>query len=105
MQADQAAATVFTFVLGNALGRAASVSLIRKFSRDGGNAEERIGEGMTKAREIAAEFPRLRLRLETASADYAAAPDSSFEFGLHVILDGLAAQLTGDRAPAMPGTG
>jgi AcrR family transcriptional regulator len=105
VQADQAAATVFTFVLGNALGRAASASLIRKFSRDGGNAEERIGEGMTKAREIAAEFPRLRPRLETASADYAAAPDSSFEFGLHAILDGLTAQLTADRAPAMPGTG
>src|ERR1039457_3146676 len=41
-QADQAAASVFTFVLGNALGTAAAVSLTRKLSRDGGNAEELI---------------------------------------------------------------
>ena len=34
-QADQAAATVFTFVLGNALGPAAAASLTRKLSRDG----------------------------------------------------------------------
>ena len=39
-RADQAAATVFTFVLGNALGPAAAASLTRKLSRDGGNAEE-----------------------------------------------------------------
>jgi hypothetical protein len=41
-QAGQAAATVFTFVLGNALGLAAAASLNRRLSRDGGNAGELI---------------------------------------------------------------
>jgi hypothetical protein len=35
-----------------------------------------------------------------AVADYAAAPDNSFEFGLQAILDGLEAQLTARRTPA-----
>ena len=94
-QADQAVATVFTFVLGNALGPAAAASLTRKLSRDGGNAEELIREEMAKASEIATRFPRLRARLGTAAAAYAAAPENSFEFGLRAILDGLEAQLTG----------
>ena len=96
-QADQAAATVFTFVLGNALGPAADASLTRKLSRDGGDAEELMREHMAKAREIARQFPRLRARLDTAAADYGAAPDNSFEFGLQAILDGLQDQLVADR--------
>ena len=99
-QADQAAATVFTFVLGNALGPAAAASLTRKLSRDGGNAEELMRDSMAKASEIATQFPRLRARLGTAAADYGAAPDNSFEFGLQAILDGLRAQLTTRRTPA-----
>jgi hypothetical protein len=48
-----------------------------------------------KAREIASRFPRLRASLDTAAAaDYGAAPDNTFEFGLQAILDGLQAQLT-----------
>ena len=93
-QADQAAAAVFTFVLGNALGIAAAASLARKLSRDGGNPEELIRDHVAKAIEIASQFPRLRSRLETAAAaDYSAAPGGSFEFGLRAMLDGLAAQL------------
>src|SRR5262245_46408538 len=42
VQADQAAAAVFTFVLGNALGPAAAASLTRKLSRRGGNARTLI---------------------------------------------------------------
>jgi AcrR family transcriptional regulator len=99
-RADQAAATVFIFVLGNALGHAAAASLTRKLSRDGGNAQETMRDSMAKAREIAAQFPRLRARLETAVADYAAAPDNSFEFGLQAILDGIEAQLITRRMPA-----
>jgi AcrR family transcriptional regulator len=99
-QADQAAATVFTFVLGNALGPAAAASLTRKLGRDGGNAEELIRDSMAKAREIATQFPRLGARLETRAADYAAAPENTFEFGLQAILDGLEAQLTAPRPPA-----
>jgi hypothetical protein len=68
LQADQAAATVFTFVLGNALGPAADASVTRKLSRDGGDAEELMREHMAKAREIARQFPRLRARVDTAAA-------------------------------------
>ncbi|MEV5880914.1 TetR/AcrR family transcriptional regulator C-terminal domain-containing protein [Streptomyces sp. NPDC052101] len=88
-RADQAAAAVFTFVLGNAVGSAAVASLTRKLGREGDNAEESMREGMAKAHEVAFRFPRLRSRLETAAADYGAAPDDSFAFGLHAILDGL----------------
>ena len=93
-QASQAAATVFTFVLGNALGPAAAASLTRKLSQDEGDADDLMRDHLAKATEIAVRFPRLRARLGNASAaDYAAAPEGSFEFGLRVILDGLEAQL------------
>jgi AcrR family transcriptional regulator len=93
-RADQAATTVFTYVLGHALGLAASATLARKFRREGGNADERLRESIARAREIAKRFPRLHVRLDTASAHYAAAPEHSFEFGLQAILDGLQAQLS-----------
>ncbi|WP_377272052.1 TetR/AcrR family transcriptional regulator [Peterkaempfera sp. SMS 1(5)a] len=96
-QADQAAATVFTFVLGNALGTAATDALTRRLGRGGGDAEESMRESMAKAREIASRFPRLRARLGTAGADYGAAPDNSFQFGLQAILDGLEARLAAPR--------
>jgi AcrR family transcriptional regulator len=102
-QADQAAATVFTFVLGNALGPAATASLTRKLSRDGGNAEVLMRDSMAKAREIAAQFPRLRTRLGAAAAGYGAAPDNTFEFGLQAILDGLEAHITARRTPGAGG--
>ena len=93
-QSDRAAAAVFTFVLGNALGAAATASLTRKLSHQGGNAEELMRDHMARATEIAAQFPRLRARLGSAAADYAEAPEGSFEFGLRAILDGLEAELT-----------
>jgi AcrR family transcriptional regulator len=98
VQADQAAATVFTFVLGNALGPTAAASLARKLGREG-DAEQLIRGSMAKAAETAAQFPRLRSRLHTAAANYAAAPENSFEFGLQVILDGLQDQLIAQRTP------
>ncbi len=99
-QADQAATTVFTFVLGNALGPTAAASLTRKLSRGGDDAHELMRDSMAKAREIASHFPRLRSRLETAAVDYGAGPDDSFEFGLQAILDGLQAQLSARRTPS-----
>jgi AcrR family transcriptional regulator len=97
VQADQAATTVFTFVLGNALGPAAMASLTRKLSSDGGDAEQLMGDSVAKASQIAADFPRLRARIQSSAANYAAAPDNSFEFGLQAILDGLQAQLIGQH--------
>jgi AcrR family transcriptional regulator len=99
-QADQAMAAVFTFVLGNALGPAAAASLTRKLSREGGDAEALIRDTMANAREIATQFPRLRARLRTAAANYAAAPRNTFEFGLKAILNGLETQLPVRRMPA-----
>jgi AcrR family transcriptional regulator len=96
--ADRAAATVFIFALGSALGPAAQVSLNRRLSRNGANAEQSMTDAMTRATEIAMRFPRLRERLDTSAAsEYAAAPDNTFEFGLQSILDGFEARLTADR--------
>lgn len=92
-QADQAAASIFTFVLGNVLGSTAADTFTRKVSREGGNAEELIRETMAKAVEVAAQYPRLRARLDSPSTEYAAAPADTFEFGLAALLDGLETRL------------
>jgi hypothetical protein len=91
--ADQAVTTVYTFVVGHALGTAAPASLRRKLARNYRDPEQAIRDRMEQARQIAMAFPRLRARLETAAADYASAPLDSFEFGLNAILDGFAALL------------
>jgi AcrR family transcriptional regulator len=92
-EADQATSTVFTFVLGNALGPAAAASFTRKLASDGGDVEALMRASRAEIVEIAAQFPRLRARLDLASAEYAAAPDDSFAFGLQAVLDGLEARL------------
>jgi AcrR family transcriptional regulator len=95
--ADRAAATVLIFVLGNALGPAAQVSLTRRLGKDGENAEQLMADTTARAAEIAARFPRLRERIHTPGAEYTAAPESTFEFGLESILDGFETRLTADR--------
>ncbi|MBG0814568.1 TetR/AcrR family transcriptional regulator C-terminal domain-containing protein [Planomonospora sp. ID82291] len=98
-QADRAAAAVFTFVLGNVLGASAMVSLTRRLSREGADAEALIEDTMIRAREVAMDFPRLRARLETPmAADYAAAPEQTFMYGLQALLDGLEARLAAGSA-------
>ncbi|MEU4830164.1 TetR/AcrR family transcriptional regulator C-terminal domain-containing protein [Streptosporangium sp. NPDC023615] len=95
-QADRAAATVFTFVMGAVLGASATVSLKRRLGRNGADAEALIQDTVARAGEVAMGFPRLRARLETPPAlDYAAAPDHTFEYGLEALLDGLEARLPG----------
>ena len=94
VQADQAAVTVLTFVLGHALGAAAEASLTRKLGQDGGDGAALLRDRMAEAHEVAARFPRLRARLDTAAAGYGASPEDSFEFGLEAILDGLQAKLS-----------
>ncbi|MEU3351965.1 TetR/AcrR family transcriptional regulator C-terminal domain-containing protein [Streptomyces sp. NPDC037389] len=96
--ADRAAGTVFLFVVGSALGPASEVSLNRRLGKDG-DAEQQMAETMARATEVAMGFPRLRERLGTAAATgYAAAPDSTFEFGLRAIFDGFEARLSGGGA-------
>ncbi|MFJ8444300.1 hypothetical protein [Kitasatospora griseola] len=46
---------------------------------------------MTHAARIAAPYPRLRERIGTTG--YADAPENTFHFGLHAILDGLTTRL------------
>ncbi len=99
-RADQAATAVFIFVLGAALGHSAAASLARKLSRDGADAQQTMRDSMAKAREIAARFPRLRVRLDTAPSNYVSAPDDSFEFGLQAIFDGVESQLVSSPTPA-----
>jgi len=97
-QAAQAAATVFTYLLGHALGAAATAALRRRLARDGPDGERAARDSLAGAVEIASQFPRLRARLQTADADYGAAPEGSFEFGLRAILDGLEARLAATHA-------
>ncbi|MGW2641192.1 TetR/AcrR family transcriptional regulator [Streptomyces sp. NPDC001348] len=97
--ADRAAATVLTFVLGSALGPAAQVSLNRRLSRNGADAGQLMADAMARATETAMRFPRLRERLgTTAATEYAAAPDDTFAFGLRSLLDGFEVRLTAERA-------
>ncbi|WP_027342988.1 TetR/AcrR family transcriptional regulator [Hamadaea tsunoensis] len=96
-QADQAAAAVFTFVLGNALGASAAAAVRRRLAREGESAEAQLKEAMAKAVEYASAYPRLRPRLDTASSGYAASPEQTFELGLAAVLDGLAGRLGADQ--------
>jgi hypothetical protein len=88
----QAITAVFTYVIGNALGPAATASFSRKLAREGGSAGERMREMMAEARDVASQFPRLRAGLDSPAAEYAAAPEGSFRFGLEAILDGIEAR-------------
>ncbi|MFG2330024.1 TetR/AcrR family transcriptional regulator C-terminal domain-containing protein [Streptomyces sp. NPDC048604] len=90
-EADRAAASVFTYVLGNALGAAATASLTRRIEKGGGDAEEAFAATMKAAAETASRFPRLAARI--GSTEYAEGPEESFEFGLNAVLDGLEARL------------
>jgi AcrR family transcriptional regulator len=98
-EADQAVGTIFTYVLGNAVGAAATVSLTRRLRRDGGDPDRQLREATARAQEIAREFPQLRRRLDsTTPEDYNATPDATFEIGLNALLDGLRDQLVARRA-------
>src|SRR6516225_9575644 len=92
-EANQATSAVFTYVLGNALGLAATASFTRKLGRDGGDVHALMQASRAEVVELAAQFPRLRARLGLPSAGYGAAPQGSFAFGLQAVLDGLAARL------------
>jgi len=92
-EADQATSAVFTFVLGNALGLAATASFTRKLGRDGGDVQALLQASRAEVLEVASQFPLLRARLELPSAGYGAAPEGSFAFGLQALLDGLEARL------------
>jgi len=97
-QVDQAVTTVYTFVLGHALGTAAPVSLGRRLAQAHSDPEQAMRERLEQARQVARSFPRLRARLEAPSADYASGPEDSFEFGLDCLLNGIAARFPGEAS-------
>lgn len=106
LEADQAAAASFTFVLGHALGLTATISVNRRLTQGSKSVQEQTRDAMSQAGEIAKQFPRLRTRVDLyADAEYGAAPEKTFEFGLQALLDGLEVRL-GTRGLADPaGTG
>lgn len=91
--ADQAAAIISAYVLGNALGPAAAASVARRLRRDGPASAQAISANIARAKQAASQFPRLRARLEVPGAEDPGLPEGSFEIGLDAILDGLAARL------------
>jgi AcrR family transcriptional regulator len=99
-EVDQAITAVFTYVIGNALGPAATASITRKLARESVDGEERMRAMMANARDIASQFPRLRSGLDSPAAEYGAAPEGSFRFGLEAILDGLVARRAAGAAKA-----
>lgn len=88
-QADQAAAAVFTYVFGNALGASAITSLTRRLSRGGDDPEVLMQEATAEAAKVAMRFPHLSKRLDSEAAQCNAAPEQTFEHGLRALLDGL----------------
>ncbi|MEI5098841.1 TetR/AcrR family transcriptional regulator C-terminal domain-containing protein [Streptomyces sp. PmtG] len=91
-EADRAASAVLTFVVGNVVGASATASLTRRLSREG-DPRERMAQFMAEAREVALRFPRLRGRLDTPAAEYAAVAEGAFDYGLRTLLDGFEEQL------------
>ncbi|MFI6517848.1 TetR/AcrR family transcriptional regulator [Spirillospora sp. NPDC050679] len=94
-QADQATAAVFTYVLGNAAGTAATAALARRLADASAATRQQWEDTMAKAQQIAMDYPRLRTRLQSpAAGDYGGAPEKTFENGLQALLDGLERQRT-----------
>lgn len=100
---DWAVNTLFNFVLG-ATYQDSQIALLGKSRQEGEDMPQRLREALVKADQIVAQFPRLRARAEEqrkANTDPHAAksvlevkPIEALEFGLSVILDGLAARLS-----------
>lgn len=100
-EADRAAAAVFMFALGNAVGASADIAVKRRLAQSGDNAEAQLAQAMSEATDIAARHPRLRSRIERATAtDHNEAPAASFEFGLAALLDGLRERVENRTATA-----
>lgn len=93
--ADRAAATVFTYVLGSALSESATILLTRRLAREGQDAEQALRHAVDEASAIAMRFPRLKARIEHAAVTgYGEAPDNGFDDGLETVLDGIERRLS-----------
>jgi AcrR family transcriptional regulator len=88
---DWANSTVFSFVLGAALGEAYGADMRARLDEDHpGGLEDRL----RMSEETAGEFPRLRARIEAQRGiDRDAARQESFAYGMETVLDGLQSRL------------
>ncbi|MBU3064515.1 TetR/AcrR family transcriptional regulator [Nocardia sp. NEAU-G5] len=93
--ADHASATVLMYVIGAAHGSAAEQAWRARLRRDGAEEAPRIRETLTYVTDIARQFPRLRARLAASESNdvETLSSDTSFEFGLQTVLDGLQSRL------------
>lgn len=101
-EADQAAATVLMFVIGAAQGEVAESAWRAQLRRAGADEEQELRDTIAHISEIAQAFPRLRARATPSVEATAAQPaEATFEFGLHILLDGLQARLSAG-SPSTP---
>ncbi|WP_280404014.1 TetR/AcrR family transcriptional regulator [Nocardia brasiliensis] len=91
--ADHAAATLLMYVIGAAQGSAAEQAWEARLRRGGGEPGVRQPGVLAYATEAAAQFPRLRARLNAPTPVETLPGSTGFEFGLRTVLDGLQARL------------
>ncbi|RMI27605.1 TetR/AcrR family transcriptional regulator [Nocardia stercoris] len=91
--ADRAAATVLMYVIGAAQGSAAQRAWEARLRRDGDGADARHDDALAFVTATAAQFPRLRARLDSPDPVETHTDSTDFEFGLRTVLDGLQARL------------
>jgi Tetracyclin repressor-like, C-terminal domain len=75
------------------LARAAASSFRKRFNEADATTQAEMRDRLGKMREVAVQFPRLRARSKSASAEYGTAPQNTFEVGLNALLDGIAAKV------------
>ncbi|MEU1935801.1 TetR/AcrR family transcriptional regulator [Streptomyces coeruleorubidus] len=101
--AEQAMKTVFTFVLGTALGAASEAAWRARQRRASGDTAEQTQDMLARVSEIATQFPRLRAHSEKwGDRDPAVRARQDLEFGLQTTLAGLRAQLSDGPVGGQP---
>ncbi|KUF16409.1 TetR/AcrR family transcriptional regulator C-terminal domain-containing protein [Streptomyces silvensis] len=99
---DWAVNTLFTLVIGAAYQDSAQARLL-KGRQDGEAVRKRLQEAAASADQIVAQFPRLQARVADQArlnADPRTARTDAFEFGLGIVLDGMAVRLGRSLEPA-----
>jgi AcrR family transcriptional regulator len=92
--ADQAAAAVLVFVIGTVQGEAGEAAWRARLRRSGTDDAQQVRDTLARATEVARQFPRLRARTMPPAAESIPLPgNTTFEFGLRALLDGLQARL------------
>lgn len=97
VELDRAITTVVMFVIGTAVTESA-IDAWRTRLEQGDDPDAAMEAAATEAAATAAQFPRLRARLEAGDlGGQGAEPEEDFRFGLETILDGLATRASTGR--------